>query len=229
MVRAVMYDAALLFADRSSAVPVTASPTDDEHFVHHAVYGEPGGSARWLSDRGADSPSGAMSQRKRRAFEVARHAILENAPTFEQASFKEILLARRHCAQELAAFRVEMNRLATLMSTSTSGDDAESARDVVSKEITPIVADIERRVRLSRARWAKRVLDKLTSVPTLATFASTVLIGLPLSASLVVAMGLAGIQAGADAYFEGREIRAGSGFSLLLKLKGVPKRTRVLR
>jgi hypothetical protein len=158
--------------------------------------------------------------RENTALHLARESIIENLPSFEQASFKEILEVRRHCYEELVGFRAHMRSLATRINESAA--DEPSSKDVVrlvSKEITPVVLEMERKLRQSKAQWAKRLLDKLTSVQTLATFASTVFVGMPLHCSLIVAAGIAGLQAGVDAKSEAKEIKEGSGLSLLVTLR----------
>jgi hypothetical protein len=230
-IRSIMYDAALLLSSRINTIPVTADSDYDRSFAMQALYGHTPQRTeqfyRGFYDEWDERLYREKQNREHTGLQLARESIVENLPSFEQASFKEILKVRRHCCEELAAFRAHMRSLAIRINESAV--DEPSAKDVVrlvSKEITPVVLEMERRLRQSKAQWVKRLLDKLTSVQTLATFASTVFVGMPLHFSLIVAGGIAGLQAGADAKSEGKKIKEGSGLSLLVSLRQKKRKKR---
>ena len=237
-IKAVMYDSALLLAKRLGTVPVTALPEDDHSFARHILPPDPKSPYEMLileefRRRGLEpKPEEILARlrqhlsgeiplaREHTAFKIARSAITDCAPAFEEASISDIIRLRNHCSNELDAFRIEMRRFATKISEEASScDQVRAISDLVSRDVTPIVAELQRKIKLANQQWAKDLLDKMTSLQTLATLASTVFVGLPISEALLVATGLAGLQAGVGGYLKKSEIKAGSGLSFLLNLK----------
>ena len=91
--------------------------------------------------------------------------------------------------------------------------------NIISTKVTPAISELETKIKISRKKWPKRLLDKTTSISTTATLISTVYAGIPLNYGLLAASGLIGIQTALDTYYESKDLRAVNGFSFFMELK----------
>lgn len=99
-------------------------------------------------------------ERHATAFQIADRAIVENAPNFHEATFRDILKIRKEYGEELAAFRAELRRMAIEASSPIASEtNTIAAMDAVAKNITPVVIEMNRKIKLSRSKWAKRALE----------------------------------------------------------------------
>lgn len=209
--RSIMYDSAVLVSRKNNSIPITGDDRYNHEFINH------------ITEIMADSIEQLERFRFRReqdGYKIMSQSIVENVPAFERASFNDILHLRQHCSDELMAFRQEVKKLATSLSEGVSDDEkAKEIQAIVSKEINPIIVELERKVRLSRRKWAQKLIEKTTSVQTVASLASTVFIGLPLQYGLLAAATLAGVQTGLEVYFDIQEIKTSNGLSFILRLR----------
>ncbi len=226
-IKSIMYDAALLLSLNSKTIPITDTPFYDYQFALQATEGRFESSVDPFIEqirirRLSDKLGRHKKHRELQGYEISREAILSNVPCFERASFKDIVHLRNHCSDELSAFRIQMKKLATLISEGEIEKEiGAKISDIVSKEVTPVLNELEKKLKLSKSKWAKRILDRTTSIKTLATLASTIYVGMPLELSIIAALGISGLQAGAESFFEKRELRSSNGFSFLLELKKI--------
>jgi hypothetical protein len=209
--KSIMYDAAILVSKKFDAIPVTGSDKFGTEFKFQMMKHEQLPMSKLIK---------FSAGRVRSGYDIMSEAILANVPYFENISFKDILNLRQHCESELQAFRIETRKLATDITFKNS--DVEKGKeilDIVSKEITPIICELERKIKLSRKKWAKRLIDKSTSVETLASLVSTLFAGLPLHYGLLIAAGVAGVQASLETYFDTEDVQASSGLAFLIRLR----------
>jgi hypothetical protein len=206
----IMYDSAILVSKKLNAIPLTGNDTFDREFQRQIVKKEE--HATWLSRY--------ETEREQISYDIMAHSIFDNVPAFEHISFKDILNLRRHCENELLAFRKETRKLATFVSDGANDKTrTKKILDIVAKDVSPIVIEIERKVQLSRARWAKNLIEKSASIPTLASLTTTLLFGLPLQYGLLFAAGFAGVQASFETYFEVKDIQTSSGLAFIIRLR----------
>ncbi|MGA2402419.1 MAG: hypothetical protein ABSG91_12065 [Syntrophobacteraceae bacterium] len=211
-----MIDAAVMLSKRYNAIPITNGRSADTDFSLQV-------SARYFPNSVRSEllyNQNLKSMREVQGYQIVRHSILDNVPSFDNISFEDILDIREHCSDELNAFRIEVKRLATSITCGDSKEQIVSViQDIVSKEVNPVVSQIERKVRLSNKKWAKRLIDKVSSINTIATLATTIFVGIPLHYGILAAATVVGIQASLDTYFEKRELEENNGLALLLTLR----------
>jgi len=238
-ITSIMFDCAALLTVATGALPLTGTRCCDGQFTDQAT----GGIERDTrdvprSDRSGENRvdflkdlvnrehlKGVHETRFGQGFQVTKQTIIEEVPAFQRIPFADILHLREHCADELAAFRLQMTALATSLSQGPIDNDClQEMRDMVHREISPALHQLQRKLALSRAKWAKRLSDKATSVKTLATLASTVFVGIPIHYGLLIAAGIIGIQAALEGYIEQREIKTSNALSFLLELRETSSR-----
>jgi hypothetical protein len=208
--RSVMYDAAILVSSKFSSIPLTMDNTSNREFIYQVAKGEPGLNKKELH----------RFERERIGLDITSEAIAENVPAFERIRFEDIIELRRHCEDELKSFRDVVRNLAVSISRSKiTPDESIAISDIVLTDINPIVAQLERKIKLSKKQWAKDLLATSVRNLSIATFVSNFFIGIPLTFGLLIAAGEAGVETGIKAHLDAREARSSNGLSLLIRLR----------
>lgn len=225
-VQVIMFDSATLISKTYNSIPLTSSSFYNDQFctqIQDSGYR----SKQYLPKPLFNKMCPLKEFEKNRtldAFKIASYSILENVPHFEDATFEDILKLRSHCAQELNAFRIEARKLA---SSITEGEPdihrTKEIIDIVSKEVTPILNQMERKLKLTKQNWTSRLVNKISSLQSVATLVTTVFVGFPLYYGFLIATGIAGAQATLETIHDEKDIKIQNGLSFLLKMKKITK------
>ena len=226
-VNSIMYDSAVLLSKRYGAVPLAANKVHDLEFSTQVKTGD------YLllddlflsNDRLQEKLEEVSSQPANGGFRIARKAMVEYLPTFENIAFHDILKIRKNSSDELEAFRVYTEELAK---TIISDDSKEQIRidEIVTCKIIPALKELERKVNFSKQEYPRRILKKsmqtIAASSAVGTFMSTQFKGIPLYNGLlvvlVIALGTAGALALIETFFETKKIKKNSALTFLLEM-----------
>ncbi len=212
VVRRVMYDSATLLAGRLSAIPLASSRVDEISY-----FGQMAAGTRMTSALSRRMPS--TLEHAGKSYRVAQKAISASCPDLSSLTAYDILRLRQCCKEELQDFRVEIAKLAAAVSG--PGDEISDTLidDIVSREVVPSISHLARRLKALKEELPWRLLDRFSSLPSIASLAVTYVMGLPPYAGLALAAGIASTSAVLRQRSEEKKLRLENGLSFLLRLR----------
>jgi hypothetical protein len=133
---------------------------------------------------------------------------------------KDISRLRKHCQDELIAFRSHIRKLAsTLLEDKLTSNNAIQIIQLVNKDVVPIFTQLENKIKASRSLWIRNFLKNASSFSSLSILSAAYLADIPLHSSLIAIGIVAGAQATIEKVIDENKIRAENGLSFLLRLK----------